>query len=77
MKLQPGGALVVMSDGIFESFSPAHEQFGTDRVIEILNQSNCDPAQTSIDRLQIAVNAWQEKDEPIDDQTIILVKRDL
>ena len=75
IKLEPGGALVVMSDGIFESFSPIHEQFGTDRVVELLNCSNAHPAQHCIDSLHDAVNIWQEHTVPIDDQTIVVVKR--
>jgi phosphoserine phosphatase RsbU/P len=75
LQIEPGGALVVMSDGIFESFSPTDEQFGTDRVIELLDQSNCHPAQHCIDSLHDAVAKWQEKDEPNDDQTIVIVKR--
>jgi serine phosphatase RsbU (regulator of sigma subunit) len=77
MKIEPGGALVVMSDGIFESFSPAHEQFGAERVIELLDQSNSHPAKHCIDSLHDAVAKWQENDEPNDDQTIVIVKRGL
>jgi phosphoserine phosphatase RsbU/P len=75
LQLDLGGVLVVMSDGIFESFSPAHEQFGTDRVVELLDCSNSHPPQHCIDSLHRAVDAWQQHDVPIDDQTIVVVKR--
>jgi serine phosphatase RsbU (regulator of sigma subunit) len=75
MHIGPGGALVVMSDGIFESFSPAAEQFGVERVIALLDQSNSHPARHCIESLHTAVDAWQQKDEPNDDQTIVIVKR--
>jgi phosphoserine phosphatase RsbU/P len=74
-KLEPGGTLVVMSDGIFESWSPNHELFGSDRVVELLDQSNGHPAQDSIETLHAAVANWQGNDEPVDDQTIVVVRR--
>lgn len=75
LHIAPGGALIVMSDGIFESFSPAHEQFGTERVIDLLDQSNSDPANECIEQLHQAVVKWQQNDEPNDDQTIVIIKR--
>lgn len=75
LHIEPGGALIVMSDGIFESFSPTREQFGTERVIELLDQTNSDASQSCIEQVHAAVVKWQEKDEPNDDQTIVMVKR--
>jgi sigma-B regulation protein RsbU (phosphoserine phosphatase) len=75
IKLEPGGTLVVMSDGIFESWSPTHELFGSDRVIELLDHSNGNPATQSIDTLHAAVVKWQGNDEPTDDQTIVVIHR--
>ena len=75
IKLDPGGTLVVMSDGIFESWSPGHELFGSDRVVELLDQSNGHPAEASIEALHAAVAQWQGNDEPVDDQTIVVVRR--
>jgi serine phosphatase RsbU (regulator of sigma subunit) len=75
LHLGAGGALIVMSDGIFESFSPKRELFGAERVIDLLDQSNSDPAGQCIERVHAAVTQWQQTDEPSDDQTIVMVKR--
>ncbi len=75
MKLEVGGALIVMSDGIFESFNPSKELFGTPRVIELLDECQIQPAQEWIVKLHAAVATWQRKDEPMDDQTIVAVRR--
>jgi serine phosphatase RsbU (regulator of sigma subunit) len=65
--------LCVVSDGIFEAFSPAGEEFGIRRVMQILNAA-ADPSQ-AIAHLQSAVQTWQGSEEPRDDQTIVIAAR--
>jgi sigma-B regulation protein RsbU (phosphoserine phosphatase) len=76
MKLGPGGMLAVMSDGIFESFNPARELFGIERVLESLQNSHREPAAAAQALLKSVVD-WQQHDQPTDDQTIILLNRKL
>jgi phosphoserine phosphatase len=75
VRLEPGGALAVVSDGIFEAPDPSGEQFQMDRVIGLLNQRKDAPSGEAIDALCAAVRAWQTHDEPHDDQTIVVVRR--
>jgi serine phosphatase RsbU (regulator of sigma subunit)/CHASE2 domain-containing sensor protein len=75
LQLQTGGSLVVFSDGIFEAPAPDGNMFGVERVKEILEKHNgqgCGPILTA---LRSAVQAWQQKLEPVDDQTIVVVRR--
>jgi phosphoserine phosphatase len=71
----PGGMICVTSDGIAEAFAPNDEQFGAERLIEILTQSNGAPGEQVIARVQQAVRQWQQKDEPKDDQTMVVATR--
>jgi len=75
MRIEPGGGLAIVSDGIFEAMNPAGEQFTTERVIETLD-GKCDrPPAEVISSLTSAATAWTGTDEPVDDQTIVVVRR--
>jgi phosphoserine phosphatase len=75
LKLQPGGMLAVLSDGIIEAFNPKQELFGVERLEQSLNESQHQSALGTADALLAAVARWQEHDQPVDDQTIVLLKR--
>ena len=75
MRIEPGGALAVVSDGIFEAMDPAGEQFTTKRVIDTLDaKCGCPPPEV-ISSLTSTATAWTGTDEPVDDQTIVVVRR--
>ncbi|HSI33418.1 MAG TPA: GAF domain-containing SpoIIE family protein phosphatase [Tepidisphaeraceae bacterium] len=77
VQLEPGGMLVVMSDGIFEAMVPgnSHEMFGVERVIEILDANRYESPAVLLKLFREAVRSWQGRDEPNDDQSIVIVKR--
>jgi CHASE2 domain-containing sensor protein len=75
LQLEPSGRLIVISDGIFEAHSPAHKLWGTDPIKEILVKSPMASSKEIIDTIRKAVAVWQEKTEPVDDQTIVVVRR--
>jgi serine phosphatase RsbU (regulator of sigma subunit) len=76
VSLNPSGSLAVVSDGIFEATKPiGGEQFGMERVVQTLDQlCTCAPEQI-ITTLKDAATAWTGSDEPVDDQTIVVVRR--
>jgi sigma-B regulation protein RsbU (phosphoserine phosphatase) len=74
-RLEAGGMLVVMTDGLFEAPNPAGEFFGATRVGNLLDQIGDPPAEAVVQRLRQAVREWQGQDEPVDDQTIVVVRR--
>ncbi|HTW93692.1 MAG TPA: GAF domain-containing SpoIIE family protein phosphatase [Tepidisphaeraceae bacterium] len=74
IQLEAGGALLVMSDGIFEARGPADEQFGVDRVRQLLENNLELPAARVIESIYNPVHAWENRDEPADDQTIVLAR---
>ena len=75
-RIDVGGSLVLISDGIFEATNAAGEQFGTDRVVALLDSQPdaCTPEDV-IASLRQAVRDWQGNEEPHDDQTIVVVER--
>jgi serine phosphatase RsbU (regulator of sigma subunit) len=81
VKLEIGGSIVVTSDGITESFSPDGDLFGESRLIQTLNACDtqgerCTPAEQIVRKVHEAVIEWQgHRDEPKDDQTVVVVRR--
>jgi sigma-B regulation protein RsbU (phosphoserine phosphatase) len=73
--LDPGGMLVVMTDGLFEAANPGGDFFGAGRVGELLDGLGQVDADGVVQRVREAVRAWQGHDEPADDQTILVVRR--
>jgi serine phosphatase RsbU (regulator of sigma subunit) len=73
--LEKGGSLIVFSDGIFEAHSPGGELFTVERVKEILDRTRGQPIPKIIAEIRDAVQKWQVKLEPDDDQTIVVVRR--
>lgn len=75
IKLGAGGAVLVASDGIVEAFSAAHEEFGVERVVEMIDRCRHQPATLVLECLRDAVIEWQGREEPTDDQTVVIAKR--
>jgi len=73
LKLEEGGSLIVLSDGIFEARDRSGEMFGIELVLKFLEEHRALSPQQMIDALYSDVRAWQGQDDPIDDQTIVLV----
>jgi CHASE2 domain-containing sensor protein len=73
--LEKGGSLIVFSDGIFEAHAPNGEMFTVERVKEILDNTRGEPIDVIIGKIRTAVQKWQAKLEPDDDQTIVIVRR--
>ena len=76
IRLEPGGSLVAMSDGITEAFDPNDELFGIDRVIAALETNPSGDPDKAIAAVRQAVIRWQGREEPRDDQTMVVVRHD-
>jgi serine phosphatase RsbU (regulator of sigma subunit) len=75
VRLQPGGSLVIVSDGIFEAMNPAGAMFGFDRVEQGVAALLGKKSAEVVDGLCSSVQAWQGAGDPLDDQTIVVVQR--
>jgi serine phosphatase RsbU (regulator of sigma subunit) len=74
IQIERGGRVAVLSDGLFESFSPEGEQLGVERIIDVMLRVTSSPADL-IAALRALAIEWQGKDEPKDDQTAVVVQR--
>ena len=76
--LEPGGQLYIVTDGIFEACSPGgtDEQMGVERMVQLINDHRGDDPDEVLSALRTAARDWHGKDEPQDDQTVVIVRRD-
>ncbi|HVT58684.1 MAG TPA: SpoIIE family protein phosphatase [Thermoanaerobaculia bacterium] len=75
--IEPGDLLCIYSDGITEAESPADEEFGSGRLLELLRE-NCDqPLAEILAAIQNATTQFSAGLPQGDDQTLILLRRNL
>ena len=74
VRLGHDAGLLVASDGITEAFNAAGEMFGEAKVASTLAAHATQPDRT-IETLRTDVWSWQGKEEPQDDQTVVVVAR--
>jgi serine phosphatase RsbU (regulator of sigma subunit)/pSer/pThr/pTyr-binding forkhead associated (FHA) protein len=74
IELKPGDALVVFTDGISESWGEDGEEYGEDRLGEIVKKKANLSAQELMDVIEQEVDAYATG-RPTDDRTLIVVKR--
>jgi phosphoserine phosphatase len=74
VRLAPGGALYMLSDGIFEAFSPSREEFSAARTMRLLEESREEVLEDILRTLRAAVCTWQGTVEPRDDQTVVIAR---
>lgn len=75
--MEPGDLLCIYSDGITEAESVAEEEFGTERLIEILRGHGGRPLQEVLEEIQAAVARFATGMPQYDDQTVVLLRRNL
>ncbi len=75
VKPQSGDLVVLYSDGVSEATSPAGDQLGPDRLMSISRGLDASSAETFGTQLTSALHAFRGGEEPLDDQTIIVLRR--
>lgn len=73
--LAPGDLLVVTTDGYFEAFNPADEQFGQERMEQVIRNAADQTAREIIDRLTHAVDDFRGRRAQADDLTALVLKK--
>ena len=69
-----GRQLFIYTDGLNEAENKAQEQFGDDRLLEILRTSHFDSAQQVIDALKAEVEQHRNGADPNDDLTMMCIR---
>jgi serine phosphatase RsbU (regulator of sigma subunit) len=72
LKLSPGDLIVLYTDGISEARDAADRQFGTDRVITLIERERARPAEEIVAAVFNEVRAWRP--DPDDDQTLLALR---
>ena len=75
LTMAPGDIFAVMSDGTFEATSPAGEEFGAERVREVIRARRDGTAAEILAAVRQAEERFTRGQAPVDDRTIIIVKR--
>jgi phosphoserine phosphatase RsbU/P len=75
VRLWPGDVLVVYSDGISESVNLAGDEFGDDRLIDVVAKNMSRSAGKIRDKIDEALSRFVGTAAPVDDMTLLILKR--
>lgn len=75
LSIAPGDFLLLYTDGIIDAMDAAGREFGMARLEELVHAHRLETAAEIVARLQSAVSAHTGDITPVDDVTILLVKR--
>ena len=74
-QLDPGDALAIYSDGVTEASNAAQEEFGEERLIEILSRHRAEPAAAMVQAVTAALAEFVAGAPQADDITLVIAKR--
>jgi phosphoserine phosphatase RsbU/P len=74
-KLEPGDVLILFSDGVTEASDPRGEEFGEERLAELVAGLRDRPAAEIVEAVNSAVAAFTEGAPAADDITVVAVRR--
>ena len=72
--LRPGDVLIAFTDGVPEALNPQEEEFGEERLKELLRESAHLPVSEMASRIASELKSWIGSAAQYDDLTFILVK---
>ena len=72
--LEPGTKLFVYTDGLAEATIGDGEMFGTDRMLEVLNQNPQETPEMVIAAMKSAVDQYVGEEEQFDDLTMLCLE---
>jgi len=75
VSLEPGDVLVIYSDGITESINERDEEFDEERLIEVVKRNVERSASGIRDRIDEALSKFVGTTAPVDDMTLMIIKR--
>lgn len=76
VQLEPGDAILFMTDGLNEAQSPGGEEFGMERLLEVCAAFRSGPAQTLLHHVFAAVDGFVGEHPQHDDMTAVVLKLD-
>ncbi|MCF6312635.1 MAG: SpoIIE family protein phosphatase [Verrucomicrobiales bacterium] len=73
--MHSGDVLLLYTDGVTETLDPDGDEFGTQRLSEVLRQSHSEGADAVIEKILAALTEFSGKAQQIDDITLIAVEK--
>lgn len=74
--LQPGDTLVLYSDGVTETTDPQGQEFGIDRLAELLVAHRELPLEELWEHVERELSLYSQSSVPSDDRTLVIVRRE-
>jgi sigma-B regulation protein RsbU (phosphoserine phosphatase) len=74
-QLRDGDLLAIYSDGVTDAQNEAEEEFGSDRLVEVLTRHAVSPAVEVVNRVFEAIDAYAGNAPQFDDITMLALKR--
>ena len=74
-QLNPGEVLVIYSDGVSEAVNLSEEEFGTERLSDVIKSNLSSSAAGIRDKVESALSAFTQTAPANDDITLVIVKR--
>jgi sigma-B regulation protein RsbU (phosphoserine phosphatase) len=74
-ELRAGDLLAIYSDGVTDAQNEAEEEFGTERLVEVLKRHAGDAAADVVERVFEAIDAYAGNAPQFDDITMLAMKR--
>ena len=74
-QLEPGDMLVLYSDGVTEANNPNYDEFGEERVIEVLRRHRRERAEEIVEAVTKALTEFAAGAPQADDITLVVAKR--
>ncbi len=75
IELKSGEALVIYSDGVTEAVNEKDEEFGMERLIEVIRKNLKASASGLRDKVESALSSFTQTTPANDDITLVIVKR--
>ena len=73
--LEPNDVFIVLSDGLYEAMDAEHRQFGTERIMEIIQDEGGNPLEQLVRRLNREIDVFTKGYPATDDRTGVLIRR--
>lgn len=73
-KFGPGDLLAIYSDGVTESENPEGEEYGENRLAELLAANRGESAEDLVERVLQAIDDWTGGTPAVDDVTLVVVR---
>ena len=74
-KMEPGDTLVLFSDGVTEAVNPSDEDFGEQRLAELVASLRGRPAREIVEAVHAEVARFTQGAPPADDITVVVARR--